>query len=187
MTKSPNWQSKADLGWPLLEYVGKNQSELIFKGRATKRVYRAGDNRFHKLIRVHPDDLSQLQGLTCFRLKVESEPQQIKAPKPQSPPVVKPMEPVKVMEPPIEPTKPIESMEPIEPPVEIELEPNKGNGELDIGSLSVRVLRAMDLAGQDLGVLMQDEREGRNRRTIMAHLRLEQRKRVAVSDLGQGA
>jgi len=190
-----NWQSKADLGWPLLEYVGKNTSELVFKGRATGRVYRAGNNKFHKVVRVHPDDLNQLLALTCFRLGVENKPQQPKPPTPVITPVVATVEPVAeltvelietepVVEITAEPTAPLVVTE---PPSEsgkepsISSEPDPGNGELDIGTLSIRALREFDLTGRDLESLMRDEQSGRHRRTILAHLRLEQRKQAAVS------
>ena len=154
-----NWQLKADLGWPVLEYVGKNSSELTFRGRATRRVYRAGNNRFHKRIHVHPDDLGQLLALVCFRL-VETPPQQqITVPTTKPAPVVEP------------------------PPVLAD----ESNGRLDVGALSVRVLRTTDFAGQNLEALIQDEREGKGRRTVVALLRLEQRNQAAANRLGEGA
>jgi len=205
-----NWQSKADLGWPLLEYVGKNTSELVFKGRVTGRVYRAGNNKFHKLVRVHPDDLNQLLALTCFRRGMENKPQQ---PKPTpvatiettteitTEPVVEIAEPIVEQltvelteaEPIIELTAAELIVEPTDPPIVTEPPsepsgkpsapnaPSPGNGELDIGTLSIRALRELDLTGRDLESLMQDEQSGKHRRTILAYLRLEQRKQTAVS------
>jgi len=60
-------------------------------------------------------------------------------------------------------------------------DPGPGNGEPDIGALSIRALRELDLTGRDLESLMRDEQAGKHRRTILAHLRLEQRKQAAVS------
>ena len=158
VTEKPvNWQSKVDLGWPLLEYVGKNTSELTFRGRATRRVYRAGDNKFHKRIHVHPDDLAQLLALTCFRL-VETLPEQLTVPA----------------------TKPAPIVEPGPEP-----KSDKDNGKLDIGALSVRALRDANLTGQDIEALIQDERDGKGRRTVVALLRLEQRNQAAASRLGE--
>ena len=162
MEKPVNWQSKVDLGWPSLEYIGKNSSELTFRGRATRRVYRAGDNRFHKFIHVHPDDLGQLLALTCFRL-VETPPEQ------------------QLVVPGTKPTPTIEPVSVAEPVIETD----EGNGRLDVGALSVRALRDTDLADQDLEALIQDEREGKGRRTVVAFLRLEQRNRAAASRLGE--
>ena len=156
--KPVNWQSKADLGWPALEYIGKNTSELTFRGRATRRVYRAGNNKFHKRIHVHPDDLGQVLALACFRLVETAPEQQLTAPNP----------------------KPVARVEPV-PAIT-----DGGNGRLDVGALSVRALRAADLVDQDLEALIQDEREGKGRRTVVAFLRLEQRNRAAANRLGEG-
>jgi len=83
------------------------------------------------------------------------------------------------------------AIEPVAEPAVIENEPGEkpstpddpgpGNGEPDIGALSIRALRELDLAGRDLESLMRDEQAGKHRRTILAHLRLEQRKQAAVS------
>lgn len=161
VTEKPvNWQSKADLGWPALEYVGRNTSDLTFRGRATRRIYRAGNNQFHKRIHVHPDDLGQLRALKCFRLVETTPERQLTAPNPRPIPTVEPHH--------LAPT-------------------DEGNGRLDVGALSVRALRAADLVGQDLEALIQDEREGKGRRTVVAFLRLEQRNRAAANRLGESA
>jgi len=83
-------------------------------------------------------------------------------------------------------TVPVTKPAPVVGPVSV-TEPSEGNGRLDVGTLSVRVLRTTDLAGQDLEALIQDEREGKGRRTVVALLRLEQRNRAAANRLGERA
>jgi len=181
--KPVNWQTKADLGWPLLEYIGKNSSELVFKGRTTGRVYKAGNNKYHKLIRVHPDDTKQLLALTCFRLK-ETETLTVApatSPAPVATAVPAPAVPAPA---PVTPAVAPPTESPAKPPAPSKSsKSSKGNGKIDIDTLSIRVLRDTDLAGQDLEALIQAERQGRSRRTIMAHLRLEQRKQAAEGRL----
>jgi len=55
-----NWTSKADAGWPLLEFIGGNRNDLTFRGSVTHRTYLFGNNNYHRFCRVHPDDSVRL-------------------------------------------------------------------------------------------------------------------------------
>lgn len=62
-----NWQAKEDLGWPQVEFTGGNTNDLVFRGKGTRRTYLAGNNRHHKVIRVHPQDYDGFLAMRYFK------------------------------------------------------------------------------------------------------------------------
>lgn len=70
---------KADAGWPLLEYTGKNRADVMYRG-ATGRRYRFGNNDLSRRQWVHPDDRAHLMRFRVF--------QEIRVPDPSPQPVL---------------------------------------------------------------------------------------------------
>lgn len=161
-----NWATKADLGWPQVEFIGGNKNDLIFKGKATRRKYAAGDNQYHKVIHVHPQDYPGFLAMKYFReYKGQDSAKMVSTPKPKPPVKAKPL-PAK---------KP-------DPPVQTELDITKMRVrdvfEYDFGYFSPR---AMDMLIED-----EKNRKPKPRTTIIAYLERQKRGLSASSDKEEG-
>jgi len=85
-----NWDTKEGAGWKLVEFVGGNQTSMLWKGKSGRK-YIAGNNDAHRTIRIHPQDYEMMLRLRYFRpieeadtvLKAESEPRKPPPAKPK--------------------------------------------------------------------------------------------------------
>ena len=74
-TQPDNWESKSTAGFVHLEYIGKNQNDLTFKGPSGRR-YLLGNNDYHRFAYVHPGDVRHLLSFKCFRESGQAPPQE---------------------------------------------------------------------------------------------------------------
>jgi glycosyltransferase involved in cell wall biosynthesis len=177
-TVSPpqNWETKSN--WPMLEFIGNNRNDLMFRGGSNRR-YIAGNNPHHKTVRVHPDDYEILLRLRYFKPAKTAASTTMKAQ--AAPPLktsvkAKPTKPQP--RPPAEPKPPVES-KPVEPKPKPEPTPTAMPVD-DIVGLTVAQVRAADLSTSNIGLLIEQEsaRTPRPRTTVLRMLRVEQRRGV---------
>jgi len=79
--KPTNWilKEKEDMTtgqWPLLQFVGKATSDILFKGR-TGRGYMFANNTHNRYHRVHPDDAEMLSR-SAYLVEVDSVPEEMR-------------------------------------------------------------------------------------------------------------
>lgn len=142
-----NWQSKEDLGWPMLEYTGTNPNALTFKGR-TGRKYRFGNSEQFRFGRVHPDDVDRLLRFEYFR-KAQRAGRGVLVAEPQ---------PAKV-------ERPVTKRRRAKPAAV----PTDGDGRVpDVSKLSTRQLTALDLDRVQWAQMLQNEQGGKARKTAIA-------------------
>ena len=151
-----------------MEFTGGNKNDLVFKGKVTRRKYRAGNNQHHKVIRVHPQDYEGFLAMKYFReYRGQDTQKMVSTPEPKPPPKPK----AKEM------PKPLEMPEPLPIP-EIEVA-KPDSGELDITTMKVRDIFQYDftlLNPRAMGILISQEEENKNRKTVLAYLRKQRDK-----------
>jgi len=161
LTPPRNWSTKEEEGWPVLKYTGSNTATLVFRGKSGRRYY-AGNNRSHREVRVHPDDYQTMMRFRYFVpagtepdervMTAEPDPKGREAPRPE-------LWPERV-EGPIEGPRP-EDQGPAEGPL---------HTLPDLGDMLVSEIKEQKFEGLPLDELIEQEREGKDRVTVIRHL-----------------
>ena len=149
-----NWATKADLGWPMIEFIGRNTSSMLFKNTPTGRRYTLGNNTHHKIARVHPQDLDHFLRFVYIREYTDTTDDEkvlVAQPTPNAP-------------------RPITRTPKTPPPL-----PPASN-EVIIGDMRVRDVWEFDFTGHNIVGLIEDEKANKNRSSVVAFLARLQRK-----------
>jgi glycosyltransferase involved in cell wall biosynthesis len=164
-----NWQAKEELGWPIFEFTGGNINSLKFKGKSG-RTYIAGNNQYHRRIRVHPDDERHFERLTYFRrfVPLQAEDTLVAQTRPEAPtPVV---------------------AKPAEERMEHEV---AGDGRLlgdrRLDDLSVSDIQQIDFIDEDIPTLIEEEKSRpKPRSTVIRILERWGRKQDRLKEKADG-
>lgn len=144
-----NWTTKEEAGFMRMEFTGKNENDLVFRGKRTGRRYIFGNNPYRRFGFVHPDDVEGFKRMGFFK---------------EVPPVVQqPVAVEPVVEPKIEPVEPVKlAAEPVEP--------DQGNGSIDVGTLRVEDIFELDLSHEQwVDVLEQEQERDRPRISVVKY------------------
>lgn len=160
----PAGATKADAGYILLEYSGKNKADTAFRG-LSGRKYRFGNNEYQRRQGVHPQDAAHFLRMGIFHrveLPPDPEPALVAEARPTEPP---PPPPVVL---PVAPPAP----EPVPTPAPVELVVAAPAPALpDPGDLTVSELKGLTLTDPPAWrELLRREQAGRNRKSAVAWL-----------------
>jgi len=160
-----NWQTKEELGWPTFEFVGGNTNSLTFKGPSGRRYF-AGNNKYHRRVRVHPDDANHFERLRYFRKFTPLQPEDTLVAQ------TTPKAPI--------PPKTVGRAE-LERAKEPERNPKELGGR-SLSDLTVSTIQGLDLINEDINLLLEEERGGKDRKTIIRILERWQRKQDRLKE-----
>lgn len=193
----PTWTLKSDEGFVLIEFMGKNTSDVLYKGRTGKdgrraRHYRFGNSPGHKRLWVHPDDAGRFMRRAQFRAVPAAEIEQPKkeapvlagegmetgAPAPPPAPVEQDEVAAAAQE--VETAAALDFPEEGDEPIEVEVAPDVPPEPLpDPGTLTLRKLFKLQLTSTGWMELLAAELVGKKRKSALAFM---ERKVKALQD-----